>query len=92
MGFAVLHIQKPKGNDSGTSAHIERKVKPDNADASRTHLNKEFIEFPEGVENRTQAIQHRIENAEIGRKIRHDQVRALQVMLSGSPEDMQRIQ
>jgi len=92
MGFTVLHIQKPKGNDSGTSAHIERKVIPDNADSTRTHLNKEFIEFPEGVENRTQAIQHRIESAKIGRKIRHDQVRALQIMLSGSPEDMQRIQ
>lgn len=92
MGFVVLHIQKPKGNDAGTSAHIERKVIPDNADSTRTHLNMEFIEFPEGVENRTQAIQHRIDNANIGRKIRHDQVRALQVMLSGSPEDMQRIQ
>lgn len=92
MGFAVLHIQKPKGNDAGTSAHIERKVVPDNADLTRVHLNKEFIDFPEGVENRTQAIQYRIANANIGRKIRHDQVRALQVMLSGTPEDMQLIQ
>ena len=92
MGFAVLHIQKPKGNDAGTSAHIERKVMPDNADSSRTHLNKEFIEFPEGVENRTQAIQYRIEHADIKRKISHNQVRALQIMLSGTHEDMQRIQ
>ena len=28
MGFAVLHIQKPKGNDAGTSTHIERMVNP----------------------------------------------------------------
>lgn len=92
MGFVVLHIQKPKGNDSGTTAHIERTVSPANADPERTHLNKEFIEFPDGVDNRTQAIQHRIENAGIKRKISHNQVRALQIMLSGTPEDMQRIQ
>lgn len=92
MGFVVLHIQKPKGNDSGTTAHIERTVSPANADSERTHLNKEFIVFPNGVENRTQAIQHRIENAGIKRKISHNQVRALQIMLSGTPEDMLRIQ
>lgn len=92
MGFVVLHIQKPKGNDARTTAHIERTVQPGNADPQRKELNKEFITFPDGVENRTQAIQHRIENARITRKIRENQVRALQVMLSGTPEDMQRIQ
>lgn len=92
MGFVVLHIQKPKGNDARTTAHIERAVNPANADSERTYLNKEFINFPDRVENRTQAIQHRIENAGITRKIRENQVRALQVMLSGTPEDMQRIQ
>lgn len=92
MGFAVLHIQKPKGNDARTTAHIERTVQPGNADPERKELNKEFITFLEGVENRTQAIQHRIENAGITRKIRENQVRALQVMLSGTPEDMQRLQ
>ena len=92
MGFAVLHIQKPKGNDSGTTAHIERAVSPANADPERKHLNKNLIEYPDGIETRTQAIQHRIENAGIKRKISHNQVRALQIMLSGTPEDMQRIQ
>lgn len=92
MGFAVLHIQKPKGNDARTTAHIERTVQPGNADPQRKELNKELITFPDGVENRTQAIQYRIENAGITRKIRENQVRALQVMLSGTPEDMQRIQ
>ncbi|MDR0748426.1 MAG: plasmid recombination protein [Tannerellaceae bacterium] len=91
MGFAVLHIQKPKGNDSGTTAHIERTVNPANADPERKHLNRELIKFPDGVETRTQAIEHRIENAGIKRKISHNQVRALQIMLSGTPEDMQRI-
>jgi hypothetical protein len=71
MGFAVLHIQKPKCNDSGTTAHIERTVNPANADPDRKHLNEELIKnVPEGVENRTQAIQHRIESAKIKRKIR----------------------
>ena len=92
MGFAVLHIQKPKGNDSGTTAHIERTVSPANADRNRTHLNEKLIEYPDGVENRTQAIQHRIENANIKRKVSHNQVRALQIMLSGTHEDMLRIQ
>ena len=92
MGFVVLHIQKPKGNDARTSAHIERTVNPANADQTRTHLNKKLIDYPDGVENRTQAIQYRIENASITRKIRDNQVRALQVMLSGTHEDMQRIQ
>lgn len=92
MGKVVLHIQKPKGNDARTSAHIERTVDPANADSKRTPLNRNLIEYPDGVKDRTQAIQHRIENAKIKRKISHNQVRALQVMLSGTHEDMKRIQ
>jgi hypothetical protein len=91
MGFVVLHIEKPKGNDARTSAHIERQVHPANADPSREHLNQRLVEYPAGVENRTQAIQHRIETAGITRKIGTNQVRALRVMLSASSEDMQRI-
>lgn len=67
MGFAVLHIQKPKGNDARTTAHIERTIQPGNADPQRKHLNEEFIKFPEGVESRTQAIQYRIEHANISK-------------------------
>ena len=92
MGFVVLHIQKPKGNDARTTAHIERTVNPANADQSRTHLNEDLIPYPNGVKDRTHAIQHRIETAGIKRKISHNQIRALQIMLSGTPEDMQRIQ
>lgn len=92
MGFAALHIQKPKGNDARTTAHIERTVQPANADPTRVHLNRELIEFPEEVENRTQAIQYRIEHANIKRKITDNQIRALQVMLTGTHEDMLRIQ
>ena len=42
------------------STHIERTVHPKNADATRTHLNRELVQFPEGVKNRTQAIAHRL--------------------------------
>lgn len=92
MGYVVLHINKASGNDAGTTAHIERTIVPKNVDPSRTHLNKDLIEYPDGVENRTQAIQHRIENAGITRKIGTNQVRALRVMLSGAHEDMRRIE
>jgi hypothetical protein len=92
MGFVVCHIQKPKGNDARTSAHIERQVHPANADQLREHLNERLVEYPDGVKDRTQAITHRIENAGITRKIGTNQVRALQVMLSGTHEDMQHIE
>ena len=57
--YAVCHLQRGSGNDSGMSCHIERKdakgkkYVPDNADAGRTHLNRELVRFPEGVSNRT---------------------------------------
>ena len=92
MGYAVLHMEKAIGSDSGTSAHIERTVIPKNADASRTHLNWEMITFPDGVTNRTEAIQHRLETAGLQRKIGKNQVRAVRIMLSGSPDDMKRIE
>ncbi|PXV58854.1 plasmid recombination enzyme, partial [Dysgonomonas alginatilytica] len=59
---------------------------------TRTHLNKELIHFPEGVNSRTEAIQHRIENADVKRKISKDQVRAIRIMLSGTHEDMKEIE
>ncbi|KAA6318883.1 hypothetical protein EZS27_031156 [termite gut metagenome] len=71
MGYVVLHLKKALGNDAGTSAHIERTIHPKNADESRTHLNRELISFPQNVKNRTEAIQHRIENAGITRKIKN---------------------
>ncbi|MFI3294333.1 MAG: MobV family relaxase [Rikenellaceae bacterium] len=91
MGYAVVHLEKAKGTDSGMSAHIERTIDPKNADKERTHLNKELIDFPDGVENRTQAIQHRLDTAGLTRKIGKNQVRAIRVLLTGSHEDMARI-
>ena len=92
MGYAVLHLEKTSGTDSAMSAHIERTIAPKNANPERTYLNRELIEFPEGVSNRTQAIQHRLENAGLQRKIGKNQIRAIRILLTGSNEDMKRIE
>ena len=63
MGFVVLHMEKAHGSDSGTTAHIERSVIPKNADPTRTHLNRQLIEYPDGVNDRSAAIQRKIWNA-----------------------------
>ena len=91
MGYVVLHMEKTSGTDSAMSAHIERTIKPKNADESRTHLNRELIRFPDGVDNRTQAIQHRLDTAGLTRKIGNNQVRAIRILLTGTHEDMERI-
>jgi len=92
MAYAVLHLEKASGADTGMSMHIERTISPANADPLRTHLNKELIMFPEGVESRSQAIQHRIDNAGISRKISKTQVRAIRILLTGSPDQMKEIE
>lgn len=92
MGYAVVHLSKASGTDSGTSGHIERTIHPKNADETKTHLNRELIQFPDGVKNRTEAIQHRLDTADLNRKIGKNQVRAIRVLLTGSPLDMKRIE
>ena len=92
MGYAVLHLEKAKGTDSRMSAHIERTVHPKNADRTRTHLNRELVQFPEGVRNRTQAIAHRVETAGIRRKVSANQVKAIRILLTGSNKDMKQME
>jgi len=92
MGYAVLHLEKAKGADSGMSAHIERTIQPKNANPSRTHLNRELIEFPDGVRNRTAAIQHRLDTAGLKRKIGKNQVQAIRIVLTGTHADMEQIE
>ena len=92
MSYTVLHLEKAKGNDSAMSAHIERTIHPKNADASRSHLNKELIVYPESIKNRTSAIQYRLDNAHLKRKIGTNQVRAIRVLLSGTHEVMKTIE
>lgn len=59
MGYAVLHIDKARGNDSAMTAHIARTFMPSNVDSSRTYLNQELVQFPANVTNRTETIEHR---------------------------------
>ena len=95
--YAVCHLQRGSGNDSGMSCHIERKdakgkiYVSDNANADRTHLNRELVRFPEGVSNRTEAIQHRIDTAGLRRKVGKNQTKAIRVILTGTHEQMMKI-
>ena len=92
MGYAVLHLEKAKGADSGMSAHIERTIQPKNADPTRTHLNRELIQFPDGVSNRTAVIQHRLNTAGLKRKIGKNQIQAIRIVLTGTHTDMKQIE
>lgn len=93
MGYISIQFNKAKGSaDTGASDHIERKTIPKNADPTRTSLNRELVDFPDGVTNRTGAINHRIRTAGIKRKITPDQVRAIRIVLSGTHEDMIKVQ
>ena len=92
MGFVVLHMEKAHGSDSGTTAHIERFIIPKNADPTRTHLNRRLIEYPDGVKDRSAAVQRRLEEAGLTRKIGSNQVRAIRINVSGTHEDMERIE
>ena len=92
MGFVVLHMEKAHGSDSGTTAHIERSIIPKNADPTRTHLNRKLIEYPDGVKDLSAAIQRRLEEAGLTRKVGSNQVRAIRINVSATPEDMERIQ
>ena len=74
------------------SAHIERTIVPKNTDPARTHLNRELIMFPDGVCNRTLAIRHRLDTAGLKRKIGKNQVQAIRIVLSGTHEDMARME
>lgn len=85
-------MEKAHGSDSGTTAHIERFIIPKNADPARTHLNRKLIEYPEGVKDRSAAIQRRLEEAGLTRKIGSNQVRAIRINVSATPEDMERIE
>ena len=95
--YAVCHLQRGSGNDSGMSCHIERKDAngkkyiPVNADANRTQLNRELIAFPAGVKNRTDAIQYRINNAGLHRKLAKNQTKAIRIILTGTHEQMMKI-
>ena len=91
MGYVVLHLDKSPDNEVPMTAHIARTKMPPNAIPELTYLNEELVEFPKGVADRTEAINHRLEHAGLTRKIGTNQVRVIRVMLTGTQEDMKRI-
>ena len=91
MGYVVLHLDKSPDNEVPMTAHIARTKMPPNAIPELTYLNEELVEYPEGVADRTEAINHRLEHAGLTRKIGTNQVRVIRVMLTGTQEDMKRI-
>lgn len=74
------------------TTHIERSFIPNNVDTTRTHLNRELVQFPANVTNHTEAIEYRIVTANIYPKVADNQVKALRFILSGSHEDMLRLE
>ena len=95
--YAVCHLQRGSGNDSGMSCHIERKdakgkkYVPANADADRTHLNRELVRFPEGVSCNNHVINNTTPPAGLRRKVGKNQTKAIRIILTGTHEQMMKI-
>lgn len=99
--FAVLTADKQTGSGGGLSAHIDREkwdaeqsklvpfVPQSVIHPQRSHLNKDYILQP--GEGRTAAIERRICEAGITRKIRDDQVKAITFICSSDHEKMQEL-
>ena len=94
---AVLHIEKGKGFGGGTGNHIDRTPGHEhtytNADSARLHLNQDHT--PEEYKRFTipQAIALRMKSGYTSpRKIRANAVRYMETILSGSHDQMIKIQ
>jgi len=71
------------------TAHIERTEIPDNCNPELTHLNRDLIPHPKGVD-RTQAIVDRIKAT--GVTVRKNSVVALQLILTATHEGMKELE
>ena len=92
MSYAVLHIIKANSSLNSIAKHIERTAHPENADPARTHLNRyNLVEYPDGITGLAAAVEHRISNAGITRKISNRQVRCLNLVMTSDNEGMQKI-
>ena len=92
MSYAVLHIIKANSSLNSIAKHIERTAHPENADPARTHLNRyNLVEYPDGITGLAAAVEHRIANAGITRKISDRQVRCLNLVMTSDNEGMQKI-
>lgn len=100
--YAVITADKQKGSGGGLSAHIERqrwddeqkKIVPYQPESvrfpERTTLNKEYLMAPGS--NRTEAIENRIKEAGITRKIRDDAVKAICFICTSDRDKMAEIE
>lgn len=92
MSFAVFTLDKVNASLNSIGKHIERTAHPDNADPSRSYLNRNrLIEYPEGVSCLAEAVEHRIATAGLTRKIGPNQVRCITVLMTSDNEAMQKI-
>lgn len=92
MSYAVLHIMKTSGSCTAVGRHIERSSVPDNAHVELVYLNRDdFVEYPEGVTCLAEAIQHRLDNAGLTRKIGKNQVLALNVLLTSDGDALRKL-
>lgn len=92
MSYAVFHIIKASSSLNSIAKHIERTTQPENADPARTHLNRYgLVEYPDGITGLAAAVEHRIANAGITRKISDRQVRCLNMVMTSDNEGMQKI-
>ncbi|MDO4823971.1 MAG: MobV family relaxase [Bacteroidales bacterium] len=103
MAYCVFTCKKPKTGaaDGGLSAHIDREKWDDRQHRmvpfvpksvihpELSHLNREYL-LPPGT-GRSEAIERRIREAGITRKIRADQAKFLAFVCSSDHETMQRI-
>lgn len=89
--YAVIHVTKLSGNSGGIGAHIDRKHTPKNANPDAAHLNKELVKSATG--SLSKDIEQRIkEGYTSDRKIRTDAVKGVGVILSGTHEQMKKIE
>ena len=85
MGFVVLHMEKalvPTAERPPTSSVLSHRRTP--IQLARI-LTENSSTIPMG-ERRTAAIQHRLENAGLTRKIGNNQVQAIRIIVSGTHE------
>lgn len=88
----MLHIIKANSSLNSIAKHIERTAHPENADPARTHLNRyNLVGYPVGITGLAAAVEHRITNAGITRKISDRQVRCLNLVMTSDNEGMQKI-
>lgn len=92
MSYAVFTMAKVNASLNSIGKHIERTAHPDNADPTRSHLNRNrLIKYPDGVSCLAEAVEHRIATAGLTRKVGPNQVRCITILMTSDNEAMQKI-